>query len=98
MELEHLGYKLCPIGDHIRYDFVGTGQPDSEQVSALLDELRMHKEEALSYLKLRESTQPEGTQSGLVCVVGDESSWLQMWVTPETSGHSNTTKRSRRVE
>ncbi len=53
--LENIGYRFTLDGDQIHYTLApGHGQPDSVIVKPLLEELRTHKQEAITFLRQRE--------------------------------------------
>jgi hypothetical protein len=61
-ELESAGYQFTLNGDQIRFNLAPGREVDPEIVKPLLEELRVHKQEVLDYLRQREETPPDDTQ------------------------------------
>jgi hypothetical protein len=51
MKLASLGYHFEFVGEKVRYEWQGPGDPDPAQVRPLLDVVRQHKEEVHFFLK-----------------------------------------------
>lgn len=54
VKLNTLGYELYLEGDKVKYRFTLSGNPPANMVKPLLDKVREHKEEVLTYLKFKD--------------------------------------------
>jgi hypothetical protein len=51
MKLVSMGYHFELVGEKVRYEWQGTGDPDAGQVAPLLSLVRLHKEDVRFFLK-----------------------------------------------
>jgi hypothetical protein len=59
-ELANLGYRFEVIGGKLRYQFIGSGNPDPEQVMPLLEVVKTHKEKVRELIiRSKAETDPE---------------------------------------
>ena len=56
-KLAHIGYRLMVNGENIKARYEGQGDPDPSQVRPLLETVKAHKPEVLTYLN--KPVQPE---------------------------------------
>ena len=64
-KLSSLGYSFELAGDRLRYRYEGPGKPDTDSVRPLLETVKAHKPEVLSYLV--NQTMPEQTLTCADC-------------------------------
>jgi hypothetical protein len=50
-KLSHLGYRFTVIGETIKAKYHGPGEPDPDTVRPLLETVKVHKPEAIYFLK-----------------------------------------------
>ena len=71
IEIQAIGYRIDLMGDEIRLVWDGEEDPEPQRVGPLLAEIKVHKTEALEYLKRTSSTTPKTKQSIIDLVAGD---------------------------